>query len=220
MVAKRGLRLSGGFATLVALSALGAAAVATAQTPSPPTATATAVSTPSPRAPAPATAPPNTPAVSPASGAASGATLDLTRADDGRTLHIAVGATVIVRLGAALDWTVNVAPAGVLQPMPGIGGLEREVQAVRRAVAPGTATVSAEGRPHCDPGQVCAQVRVSFLATLIVEPAGGATLPRTGAGSTDSDAAALFAAIAAVVVAGVASVAAVAAGSGPGADGA
>lgn len=231
MLANQRRRIGGSIATLIALIVLGGAALsaatgAVAQTPaSSPAATGTAVTPTPPRPPALSPAPAHTPAAPTTTGAASGASLDLTRADDGKTFHVAMGTTVTVRLGVELDWTVSIAPPGVLQAVPGVGSLQRGVQALTRAMAPGTATISGEGRPHCDPGQVCAQVRVSFLATVIVAPAAGGARPPSGATATTGGGAgqvalpntgaatkpggnataALVSAIAAVVVAGLAS---------------
>ncbi len=126
---------------------------------------------------------------------------EITRDSDGQTLHVPQGGDVTVRMGSDLDWTVSVDPPDLLQPAPGAGTLARGVQALLRAVQPGTAMLTAEGKPHCDPGQTCAQFIVSVIVTIVVDPGGaapqqpsatpapgttaapGAALPHTGAGS-------------------------------------
>ncbi len=91
----------------------------------------------------------------------------ITRADDRRTVSATVGDTVHVSLEADLDWTVKVSDPAVLTAIPGVT-LARGTQGSYRAARPGTAIVTGEGRPHCDPGQVCAQFIVSFEARVEV----------------------------------------------------
>lgn len=102
---------------------------------------------------------------------------EITRASDGQTVHLPLGGTLTVRMGTELDWTVSIDPPVVLQPVPGAGPLERGVQALLRAAQAGTATLTAEGKPHCDPGQLCAQFIVSVIVMVIVDPGGSATPP-------------------------------------------
>ncbi len=99
--------------------------------------------------------------------------VEIAQADNGKTFHVSVGQTVTVRLGTELDWTVTVAPPGILPLAPGVNTLVRGVQAIYRAAQPGTVTVSAEGRPHCNPGQACPQFIQSVKATVVVDAAPG-----------------------------------------------
>jgi len=120
---------------------------------------------------------------------------EITRDSDGQTLHVPQGGDITVRMGSDLDWTVSVDPPGLLQPAPGAGTLQRGVQALLRAVQPGSATLTAEGKPHCDPGQSCAQFIVSVIVTIVVDPGSAApqppsaTLPAPNGGATAAPAA-------------------------------
>jgi hypothetical protein len=117
---------------------------------------------------------------SPATPAPGTGSVEITQPDNAKTFHVSVGQTVTVRLGTDLDWTVTVAPPGILPLVPGVNTLVRGVQAIYRAAQPGTATVSAEGRAHCDPGQACPQFIVSVKATVVVD-AGASTGTGTAA---------------------------------------
>jgi hypothetical protein len=98
---------------------------------------------------------------------------EITRESDGQAVHVPLGGSVTVRMGSDLDWTVSFDPPGLLQPVAGAGTLARGVQALLRATQPGTTTLTAEGKPHCDPGQVCAQFIVSVIVTVVVDPGSG-----------------------------------------------
>ena len=78
------------------------------------------------------------------------------------------GDTVQVALGTDLDWDIAISDLTVLAPDVGKETLVRWTQRLLRAAKPGTAIVTATGRPHCDTGQVCAQYLVDFRATVVV----------------------------------------------------
>ena len=127
----------------------------------------------------PAAAPAST-ATAPSAAPPVAGAVEIGRGDTGKTVRIAVGQDVTVRLGTDLDWTVSIDPPGVLIAAPGVNALVRGVQGIYRGTRPGTATVSAEGRPHCNPGQVCAQFIEQVTVTVVVEAApgsGGAATP-------------------------------------------
>jgi hypothetical protein len=114
--------------------------------------------------------------------AAQGVDHTLTQASNGATITAATGDTVTLRLGADLDWSgdVGVSDNTVLQQLP--DALARGVQGVWRAVAPGTATVHATGRPICDPNAPCPQFLATFSAAVVVSgapppPANSASYP-------------------------------------------
>lgn len=91
------------------------------------------------------------------------------RADAGTTISARVGDTIQIALGADLDWTVDPpAPAGILGPYAGPVTLIGGVQAHYSAVAPGTVTIEANGRPRCPAYTACTQVIVPFRATVAV----------------------------------------------------
>ena len=91
------------------------------------------------------------------------------RATDGNTVSAQVGDTIQIALGADLEWTVDPpAPTGILGPYAGPVTLVGGVQAHYSAVAPGTVTITASGRPRCPAYTACAQFIVSFRATVAV----------------------------------------------------
>ena len=91
------------------------------------------------------------------------------RADAGTTVSARVGDTIQIALGADLDWTLDPpAPAGILRPYTGPVTLIGGVQAHYTAAAPGTVTITADGRPRCPPNAACTQVIVPFRATVAV----------------------------------------------------
>ncbi len=113
--------------------------------------------------PTQATTPPQ-----PAPGAAPSGSVEITLQDDGKTFTVPAGQTVVVRLGTDLNWTVAADPAGLLPRAPGVNTLVRGVQGIFRAAAPGRVTINGEGRPMCNPGQVCAQFIEAFTATVVI----------------------------------------------------
>src|SRR5581483_7040484 len=144
-------------------------------------------STPAPSAGSPSATPPSAPPPAASPQPSPSGVTEITRASDGQTVHVPQGGTVTVRMGTDLDWAVSFDPPGVLQPIPGVGTLQRGVQALLRAAQPGTTSLIAEGKPHCDPGQVCAQFIVSVIVTIVVDPGAGAgqqPAPAPGGGAT------------------------------------
>ncbi|HLZ69195.1 MAG TPA: hypothetical protein VKV26_04720 [Dehalococcoidia bacterium] len=131
-----------------------------------------------------------TPAAGPSATPAAAGSAEITRASDGQTVHVPLDGGVTVRLGEELDWTLSFDPQGILQPRPGVGTLARGVQAVLRAAQPGTTTLTAEGRPHCNPGQACAQFIVSVLVTIVVDPAPSGTTQQPAPAASTPNAAA------------------------------
>ena len=98
-----------------------------------------------------------------------GGLVRIDRATDGTTVTARVGDAIQVALGADLEWTVDTpAPAGILGPYAGPVTLIGGVQAHYSAVAPGTVTITASGRPRCPASTACTQVIVSFHATVAV----------------------------------------------------
>lgn len=93
--------------------------------------------------------------------------------DDGKALQVQVGQVVDVALRAAdsmENWQVDEPDPTILAPTVHRGATALRGVTLRafKAVGPGTATISATDRPQCNPGQVCAQVILSFNATVEV----------------------------------------------------
>lgn len=114
----------------------------------------------------------------PPAGGGSTGQIEITPNDNGKTFQIAVGQTILVRLGTELDWTVTFDPPGILRAVPGVGALVRGVQALVRGEQPGTVTIQAQGKPICNPGQACPLFIAVFKATVVVSSAqtGGGTV--------------------------------------------
>jgi hypothetical protein len=72
-----------------------------------------------------------------------------------------------------MTWDISIPDGTVLAPMP--GPLPPDVQGRWQAANPGQATITANGRPVCNPGEACAQFIVHFQATVLVT--GGTPAP-------------------------------------------
>ncbi len=94
------------------------------------------------------------------------AALVVTLADNGTTLHLAVGQHFLVDLGSTVDWSVTIADQGIVRRVPGVLVI-RGAQGIYAALAPGTTTLSAIGSPVCGSG-ACPQFRIAFRIALVV----------------------------------------------------
>ncbi len=93
----------------------------------------------------------------------------VTNADSGSTLHLHPSESFILKLGSGLEWSsVHVSDTSVLAPDPTFAAVP-DAQGMYGARSSGTAVVTAEGRPHCDPGMICAQYIVEFHLAVVVE---------------------------------------------------
>ena len=96
----------------------------------------------------------------------SGTVRTITQDDRGKTITIKKGDTFLLKLGE-MNWDVKLSD-------PAIVGLTKSAsvpeggQGVYLAVTRGTTVLSAEGRPVCAPGAMCAQYIVSFSVTIVV----------------------------------------------------
>ncbi len=136
----------------------GLASPGPSQRPSSPPATPrpTATSLPRPTA----TVPQATPATPPGAAA-----LVVTQADNGTTLHLAVGQQFLVDLGSTVDWSVTIADQGIVGRVPGILVI-RGAQGIYAALVPGTTILTAIGSPVCSSG-ACPQFRIAFSITIV-----------------------------------------------------
>jgi hypothetical protein len=117
-------------------------------------------------APTAAPASPGEPSASPAEQAASGTTV-VTAAQNGTTLHLAVGERFELKLGSDMKWAPKVENPSIVAPVAG-AGLAPGVQGVYVAKAAGTTTLTAVGSPSCAAGSICPQFRVLFTLTISV----------------------------------------------------
>jgi hypothetical protein len=75
-------------------------------------------------------------------------TRTITLADDGATVHVAIGARVLVKLGTDLVWTVQVGDPAVLVPVRGVA-LVVGAQGLYTAAKAGSTLVTATGDAAC-----------------------------------------------------------------------
>lgn len=87
---------------------------------------------------------------------------------NGATVHLRPHERFLVRLGD-LDWTLSLDPQDVIVRVPNTTTADG-IQGVYEAAKAGTAVLTAEGRPHCETGAVCAQYIVHLQMTFIVDP--------------------------------------------------
>jgi hypothetical protein len=92
--------------------------------------------------------------------------LVVTIADDGATLHLAVGQRFLLELGSGVDWRVKVGDEQIVQPVTGLP-LPSGYQGAYDARTPGSTVLSAVGLPHCTSG-FCALFRLGFSITITV----------------------------------------------------
>jgi len=80
-------------------------------------------------------------------------------------------------MSTQMNWTVTDSDPTVLVPVPAA----QDEQGRWQATLPGQSTISADGRPMCNPGQACPQFIVHFQATVNVvdgaSPSGGVAPP-------------------------------------------
>ena len=98
--------------------------------------------------------------------ASNAAAIVVTIADDGSTLHLAVGQQFILNLGNGLDWTVKVVDEQVIQRVTG-APLPAGAQGVYETRERGSTVLTATGIPHCTTG-ACPLVRLVFSVAIKV----------------------------------------------------
>ncbi len=86
----------------------------------------------------------------------------ITLLDMGQTKYVHVGDEIEIALGNKFNWSVNVDNPAVLQHVSTDPYLYK-------AVAPGTVTISASGRPVCKKGQFCSMMIVAFKSMIVVK---------------------------------------------------
>jgi hypothetical protein len=98
--------------------------------------------------------------------ASDAAPIVVTIANDGTTLHLAVGQQFTLSLGNGEDWMVKVADEQVVQHVTGTP-LPAGAQGIYEARKPGATVLSAVGSPHCTSG-VCPLFRLAFSVSITV----------------------------------------------------
>jgi len=105
--------------------------------------------------------------------AAPSAAATITVADIGKTFDLRVGQIVGVSLQATEgmeDWQLAQPNPAVLEPVANPAAAAAQGVTLRsfKAVAPGTAEISATERPVCSPGQACSHAIRAFKAVVVV----------------------------------------------------
>lgn len=109
----------------------------------------------------------------------------ITLADNGRTIDLAVGDRVLLQLGDAYTWTVQIADPAVLSRVVNVT-VVKGAQGLYEAKQSGTTTLTAAGDPACRQVQPpCAQPSRLFRVQVRVSPAVPG-LPNTGGGGAMS----------------------------------
>ena len=99
--------------------------------------------------------------------------VQLTQADDGKTIQTRVGQTIYLALTAPqgfANWDVAPPDGAVLVgvPNPAAAAVRNATLRAFRAAAAGHADITATSKPDCQPGQVCAQVIRLYRVTVTV----------------------------------------------------
>jgi hypothetical protein len=93
---------------------------------------------------------------------------DVTLADNGKTIHISVGQSFLLKLGLGYDWNITVSDQNVISRVKNIAVIVG-AQGVYDALAKGTAVLSAVGDPQCRTATpACASPSIMFSVTIIV----------------------------------------------------
>ncbi len=101
------------------------------------------------------------------SGIPSTNALVVTLQNDGQTIHLKNGQSFLLKLGVDDSWTVTLSDPSVVSRIPNILVI-RGAQGVYLAHKPGTTTMTAVGKPVCNPGEVCPMLEIAFRVTLVV----------------------------------------------------
>jgi hypothetical protein len=96
--------------------------------------------------------------------------ITITRADAGRTIHLVVGATLILRLGPEEGWTIYIGNKRILAPSPR-KALRSGTQGIYSARAVGWTELVATAMPPCTKHRPpCAIMAVGFQVLIYVDP--------------------------------------------------
>jgi hypothetical protein len=93
-------------------------------------------------------------------------TLKVTLTDLNKVVSLKVGQRFVLSLGD-YDWTLSFSKDGIVSRVKNIMVLKGS-QGVYTADAPGTTVLTAEGRPYCAAGEMCAQFILGFKTTIAV----------------------------------------------------
>jgi hypothetical protein len=94
---------------------------------------------------------------------------DITLADNGKTIHMIVGQSFLLKLGEYYDWNISISDQNVISRVKNIAVI-RGAQGVYDALAKGTVVLSAVGDPTCRSATpACASPSIEFSVTISVK---------------------------------------------------
>lgn len=93
----------------------------------------------------------------------------ITLADQGQTVHLTVGQSFLLKLGADYTWNIAVSDGKVISQVPNVP-LVYGAQGIYVADAAGTATLTAAGDPVCrQVTPACSTPSIQFSVTVVVK---------------------------------------------------
>ncbi len=102
------------------------------------------------------------------SGIPTGGSQVVTLADQGGTIHLAVGESFLLKLGEEYMWNITISDQSVLSRVPNISVI-RGAQGIYLAHKSGTVTLSATGDPQCLQSQPpCAMPSILFSIKIVI----------------------------------------------------
>jgi hypothetical protein len=90
----------------------------------------------------------------------------ITTADNGSTITLHKGDRFTLELGEQ-NWTVSLGDQSIIRRLPNFAMI-RGAQGIYQALAAGTTTLSATGRPICNPGMACPMYIIEFKVNIVV----------------------------------------------------
>jgi hypothetical protein len=89
----------------------------------------------------------------------------ITQADAGKTVTLKVGTQFLLNLGGTERWTISIGDTSIVRRVPNASAA-KGTQGLFEVLRVGTTTISAEGRPNCSAGMMCAQYIINFKTTV------------------------------------------------------
>ena len=94
-------------------------------------------------------------------------TLIVTQDDNNKTFTLNKGERFLLKLGE-MNWNISISNPQVISRVKNIAVI-RGAQGIYTADDTGVTKISAEGRPICNPGEMCAQYIINWSATIDVK---------------------------------------------------
>ncbi len=95
---------------------------------------------------------------------------DITLQDNGKTITLHVGQTVLLKLGEDYQWDIQITDPSVISRVKNIAVI-RGAQGIYEALKSGTATLTATGDPVClNSTPPCLSPSILFMIDIVVTP--------------------------------------------------